>query len=245
MIGRRFGRLTVVSSAGRDGCCALLWRCICACGNTKVVAGYNLGRGDTKSCGCLRAKRHDYGAAEYLAWTSMLNRCGNPKQRSYPDYGGRGIKVCRRWVKSYANFLADMGRRPSVGLSLDRIDNSKGYSPGNCRWATRKEQANNSRKNRLITYHSVTRTITEWSGLTGIKRLTIAARLDHYGWTIGQALGFEPPTKAPNRLITYESVTRTLNKWATVTGINRTTISQRLDAYRWPVAQALGFEPRA
>lgn len=117
----------------------------------------------------------------------MRQRCENPESTQWPHYGGRGIKVCERWA-SFENFLADMGEKPTDKRTLDRLDNAKGYEPGNCRWATAKEQMNNQRRNRLITYNGRTQTMAQWSAETGIKPHTILARLSHYGWTVERTL---------------------------------------------------------
>lgn len=116
----------------------------------------------------------------------MWLRCTRPSQVGYKNYGGRGVKVCKRWEKFEA-FLADMGERPE-GLSLERIDNDGNYEPSNCRWATRKEQGNNSRKNRHLTWKGETKTLSEWARLTGIASPTIRCRIDRYGWTVARAL---------------------------------------------------------
>jgi len=130
--------------------------CICECGNRVKVTLNNLRKGHTKSCGCLareeiirRSTVHGmYGTPAYKSWVGAKARCYNPRNKEYKNYGGRGIKFCERWEK-FKNFLADMGQRPS-GLTLDRINNDKGYSKKNCRWATRKEQANNRRNDNMI-----------------------------------------------------------------------------------------------
>lgn len=133
------------------------FRCLCACGNQKVVASGDLLNARVKSCGCLRrelaAKKAllracDGKAPERAVWLSMIDRCTNPKARAFAHYGARGITVWGGWL-DYRQFLADMGRRPSPRHSLDRIDNDKGYSPENCRWATAAQQMRNTRRSRI------------------------------------------------------------------------------------------------
>lgn len=115
----------------------------------------------------------------------MLSRCLNPNAPHYADYGGRGITVCERW-REFSNFYADMGAKPP-GLTLERIDNDKGYSPENCRWATREEQARNRRSNRLITYEGVTATLAETARRVGMGVTTLRGRLDA-GWSVEEAI---------------------------------------------------------
>ena len=150
LVGKRFGRLMVTErDNGRDRKSSqAVWMCLCDCGaRTSVIAG-NLKNGSVKSCGCLRrdntTTHGNSKKPEYRLWRAMLYRCNNPKAAPYKDYGGRGVKVCGRWA-SYENFIIDMGERQTPGLSLDRIDNDKGYSPKNCQWVTQTQQTRNQR----------------------------------------------------------------------------------------------------
>lgn len=157
-IGLRYGRLIVTARAEntQGPPVAARWHCRCDCGKTSVVRGRLLGNGDTQSCGCLMVERviaanTTHGMSPrgprtptYRSWRAMKNRCGNSNHADWPRYGGRGIDIDPRWVASFEAFLADMGERPD-GLSIDRIDNERGYWPDNCRWATLIEQRNNQR----------------------------------------------------------------------------------------------------
>lgn len=135
---------------------------------------------------------------EYRLWSGMIQRCTNPKFVDWRLYGGRGISVCERWRQSFATFFADMGARPSAGLSLDRWPDSNGnYEPGNVRWATAKQQCRHTTRNRQITANGRTQTLVEWSELTGIKRETIADRIAA-GWTEERAVG-TPTTRNRSR----------------------------------------------
>jgi hypothetical protein len=124
---------------------------------------------------------------EFWVWRTMKSRCNNPNRPEYKRYGGRGIKVCERWLKSFQNFYDDMGQRPSKYHQIDRINNDGNYEPANCKWVMPSENANNTSANRLITWNGETRTITEWARSLNLNRAAIGKRLAN-GWTVEQSL---------------------------------------------------------
>ena len=190
MLGKVFGRWTVVSYAGKAH-----WNCRCECGGEGRVHGHYLRRGASRSCGCLqkellvkRAKTHGgKRRSEYKIWDGMKQRCLNPNHTYYSEYGGRGITICERWRKSFVEFLNDVGPRPSRKHTLDRKDNDGNYEPGNVRWATRIEQENNKRSNRLLTFQGVTLSLSEMARRHNLTAGQLFDRLS-YGWSIDKAL---------------------------------------------------------
>lgn len=157
LIGRRFGRLVVLKKAPSRNHFNY-WECVCDCGGTKTARGGDLKNGKTKSCGCIQHEgnriKHGYSKkkntkGEYRVWLGLKGRCLRTTNPKYPDYGGRGIKVCDRWLgkTGFQNFLSDMGERPSPNHSIDRINNDGNYEPNNCRWATSSQQSKNKRNN--------------------------------------------------------------------------------------------------
>ena len=185
LTGQRFGRLVAISLSGRNKHGHILWRCLCECRNYTVVPQGHLSSGHTKSCGCLfstearslaRTTHGMSGTTTYLAWQRMISRCYCEKTTRYEEWGGRGIAVCERWMTSFENFLADMGKRPP-GLSLDRIDGNGNYEPGNCRWSTPTEQAWNRRSTRWITLCGNHLTLKEASARVGISDRIVHKRV--------------------------------------------------------------------
>ena len=187
MPGCHFGRLTVVSiSEAREDRKTkhTFWRCLCSCGKTVDVDGTKLRNGHTKSCGCYKLDAistaqtvhgESHQTPEYQTWCSIRQRCFNKNSADYPDYGGRGITVCLRW-SNYENFLEDMGRRPQ-GCSINRIDNDGDYTPQNCEWSDKYQQARNRRSNKYIVYLGMRMTATEAAKRAGIKKGTLLRRI--------------------------------------------------------------------
>lgn len=209
LIGQRFGRLTVIDHGGwrtqPSGQKKRLWLCKCECGKTTIVTHSNLRSATgTRSCGCIWEEMSSAGSfhlahgcsrvhswtPEYAAWAGMMQRCTNPKAKTYRHYGGRGITVCERWL-NFENFLHDVGPKPSPVHSLGRVDNSNGYSPDNCRWETPVQQGRNKRNNVLITAFGKTTTLSGWEEITGVRRGTISVRLG-LGWNPEEAVSRKP-----------------------------------------------------
>lgn len=200
--GHRFGRLIVVGRSERPvhlhskNSYVL---CKCDCGNELVVQYGALGAGNTKSCGCLQretASRQgkisntSHGLSKtptYHAWLTMRQRCENPRTKSYKNYGARGISVCERW-QDFTNFIADMGEKPTPKHTVERKNNNGNYEPSNCKWATRKEQRNNTRTNRFVKFNGQNKTLPQWSETLGIAASILRARIDRYHWPIEKAL---------------------------------------------------------
>lgn len=186
--GMKFGRLTVLEFAFNKSRRSY-WKCKCECGNHKIIEGYKLKTGHTKSCGCLSREnfeklknmsiKHNLcNTRLYRAWINMKNRCYNKKLKEYKNYGGRGIKVCDEWKNDFLVFYKwSIENGYSDDLTIDRIDVNGNYEPSNCRWTTIEIQANNKTNNHFITYNNQTLTINQWARKLNIPRETIKTRL--------------------------------------------------------------------
>lgn len=191
--GMRFGRVVLVSKLGIKQ-----WTCLCDCGVTVQKWANNLPR--TKGCGhscglSLKRKHGGTGTKEYHAWTDIKYRCFNPNHPRAKDYSGRGIGMHPEWKDDFAAFFAYVGSAPSSAHALDRIDNDKGYEPGNVRWVTTSENNNNRRNNVTLTYKGETKTAAEWAKELGMDQKIIRRRV-HRGWTVEDALN--TPLKTSN-----------------------------------------------
>jgi len=192
-VGKRIGRLVVLGPAAHK----YYVRCKCSCGKLTTAYVSNLRLGKTTSCGSHRDGTGSirvevvYGDSKhplYRLWRGMINRCFNKRQLHYFRYGGRGITVCKRWLR-FRSFVADMGPRPK-GHSLDRIDNNATYSPDNCRWASSKQQAKHKRVSEsahLIFWKDECQTLSEWARRLGIRPITLSKRFEA-GWSIERAM---------------------------------------------------------
>ena len=186
------------------------------------------------------------GSVEYKIWAVAKERCYRINSPKYKTYGARGIAMSDDWRDSFESFIRDMGNRPSPhpiegSYSIERIDNDGDYCAENCKWATRKEQANNTRTNRYITFRGVTLTLNQWAEKVGIKRETIAYRINK-GWSIDEAL--HTPTDSFKRMITINGVTQSLADWGRSRGIDASTIHARL-ASGWSDEDAVMTEVHA
>lgn len=198
MIGKRFGKLTVISESNKDKRGECFWICRCDCGNTKTVSGYKLRSGNTSSCGCLQKEirasgvlRRTHGMTKtrlYSAFYNMRSRCYYKKNLMYKNYGGRGIRVCEEW-ESFESFKKwAFANGYEEGLTLERIDVNKNYCPENCKWIPVKDQYLNRTDSHKITAFGKTQTLKEWADEIGIKYDTLERRINAYGWPVEKAL---------------------------------------------------------
>ncbi|MEK7178579.1 MAG: hypothetical protein AAB721_02915 [Patescibacteria group bacterium] len=254
VVGQKFGRLTLVERIAGSRSVPARWRVRCDCGAEKMLCANNIGK--TKSCGCYRIETSrqairkavranvTHGGAhtpEYRSWRSMVARCTNERHRSYPEYGGRGVTVCSAWM-DFATFRRAVGARP-LGTTLDRIDNARGYEPGNVRWATREQQNSNTRANRLITFRGRTMTAAAWARKVGISYAALLDRLKD-GWSVRRALT-EPSTPHRKRLLTFHGITRSVAEWARHLGMPYYRLLHRVTVLGWSTERALTEGSRA
>ena len=195
--GIRVGRLKVIREIGYKEHEGVMWECMCDCGNTHRSSAFRLNNGKVNSCGCYQKEvaarvqyKHGHAphgkmSSTYRTWARMVQRCTNEDGPDYEDYGGRGIGICSRWMQ-FENFLLDMGEKPDSGVSLDRLDNNKGYGPGNCRWATGVQQARNRRNCRMLRFRGEVKNLSEWCEVLGLAYDRTKRRLAR-GWSVEKA----------------------------------------------------------
>lgn len=247
MVGHKFSKLTVVKRGEncREG--KPQYVCVCDCGNETLVRGKLLRSNHTTSCGChgrqqriaSRVRHGKSTTPTYKIWRGMLDRCHNQNSPNYPSYGGKGISVCDKWRKNFLAFLADMGERPSQSHTIDRKDWSLGYSPDNCKWATRTEQANNKSNNRLLDFNGKSQSVAMWARELGISRGLIASRLDR-GLPVDRALS---QTGRSVLVLEFNGQTKPLVQWCRELNINSLTVRHRLKN-GWSIPAALTTQVR-
>lgn len=234
--GNRYGKLIVKclhSERTDDG--RVRWVCACDCGGEKITRGDHLKDGLVTSCGCVLEYHGMSHSLEYKVWDAMRQRCSNPKNSHYDNYGGRGITVCDEWMQSFEAFYRDMGPRPSPRHTIDREDNDGNYEPGNCRWITQKEQTNNTRRNLNFTYKGETKTLKEWSETLGFNYHNVKYRI-HNGMLFEVAIEIDTITK--DGLLTLNGVTKTILQWCTERLVTFVLFRQRVNG-GWTFEESL------
>ena len=205
--GQKFYNLTAIKCVGKNKSNSALWLCRCDCGNYHTTTSTALKVGDCKSCGCLKQKmskelhtKHGMTKTRiYGIWQNMKNRCRQPNNPRYKDYGARGITYCDAWedFESFYKWASETGYNDE--LTIERIDNNKGYCPENCRWATKEEQQYNKRTTHYLTYKGETKSMAEWSKILNINLQTLAARINTLKWSVERA--FETPVNPNGRKV--------------------------------------------
>lgn len=191
LTGKKYGHVTIVRYNGCKNGKHSMWIGRCVCGNEKSYFTEALrNASDNFSCGCVpknHVEKHGmHKTTEYRSWLHMKGRCTNPNYHNFKYWGGRGIKVCDRWIDSFENFYEDMGPKPRKSYTIDRIDNDGDYCKENCRWASRKTQLRNSRHNKMITWNGETRCVNEWAEILNIHPKTLSVRIQR--WDLERAM---------------------------------------------------------
>jgi len=231
--GRRFGRMValkvdhVKQYKPRNRIYNVeYWLCKCDCGKQKIVTKNTLLVGKTLSCGCYnKDKQTKHGKSKtrlYNIWSHILDRCENQNSKEYRIYGGRGIKVCEEWHDLDVFFEWALANGYDDNLTIDRINVNGNYKPSNCRWATRKTQNNNTRRNHVIEYNGERKTLAQWSEILGIDYKVLTYRI-HHGWSTEKAF----TTETTPAFIEYNGEKKLISEWSKITGIKPSTIRRR------------------
>lgn len=237
LIGKKYGQLTVIGLSDKMSGRKSYWYCQCDCGNEVKVRSDRLTTGNTLSCGCLKkaqdrinlTKFHRHKESHtklYGTWLNIKQRCLNPNNKSYVNYGGRGITICKEWSESYENFRDwSLNNGYADNLSIDRIDVNGNYEPSNCRWANAKQQANNRRSNLEITYNSETKTLMQWAE---VFNLPYSAVIQRYKRGVREDELFAPLNiKYMPKVVSYNGESHNLAEWARIYNLNRRTVQER------------------
>jgi hypothetical protein len=200
LTGKRFGKIIVVGFSGCGSSGRFIWNCLCDCGQRKSIMAQSLRSGLTRSCGCSKITHRMSKSQEYAIWAGMLARCSNPNVECFADYGGRGIKVCDIWANDFLAFYLDVGPRPSKTHSLEREDSDGNYEPGNVRWATVLEQANNKRGTRFVEYRGERLALSDAVRAAGsvIHYEAAWVRIQKCGWAVDRAVETPRTRESPN-----------------------------------------------
>lgn len=255
LLGERSGRLVAKEYYGHEPTKhgpIHYWICACDCGGAAIVSSRNLLARTSQSCGCLKAEalrqrsqthglRH---TPEYTCWRNIRSRCHNQKDKRFSDYGGRGVTVCDRWRKSFENFLADMGRKPSAEYSIERRDVDGNYEPGNCEWALTETQVRNRRNNRRVVFHGEEMILADAIRLAGLPEKAVSNRLSR-GWSVERALSatLNAPRKVRTRpdgiWVEVDGERMLLRAACTRLGKKYGTVFARIKYRGWPPERAL------
>lgn len=235
LVGKKYGRLKVISREknirSESGRSHVMYMCQCDCGNYLVVKAENLRSGNTKSCGCYckdrtkeTSKKHGLTHTNlYHVWQGMKSRCMNKDNKAYKNYGGRGITVCDEWKDDFQTFYDwAMNNGYSDGLTIDRIENDKGYYSDNCRWVTNKEQQRNKRNNFIVSFHGEEVPLSVVSEKTGIDRDTLSSRIKS-GMSVEEAILY----KKKEIRIDFNGENRALSEWSKIINVSYRTLYDR------------------
>jgi hypothetical protein len=240
LTGKRFGMLTAIKRNPKQTKYNTAWFVRCDCGTVFSALAGNLKSGRTKTCGCKQsATTHGMSKTkEHRTWNHIKQRCQNPNAVGYERYGGAGIEVCKEWSDSFEQFFADMGKAPSDKHTIERVDNSRGYSPDNCRWATRLEQMQNVSTNRNITFNGKTMSVAAWAREIGVSESCLYNRL-HIGMSIDKALTKKQYPWRTN--FTHNGTTKPASEWCKESGTTQGAFTWRIKN-GWSIHDAI-FTP--